>query len=245
MKKLRCLVVDDQKSAIEFLIHFIKKRQDLELICTTQNPMEVPELVRKENIQLLFTDLHMDQMHGVQLIQKVIDHCEVICCSDHNYYGPELSELDVAYYLLKPYNLDSFDKAVDRVKMRLMTGDKSAGTLNMDLNDIVRLKLKGKQKVLSLMLMDIEYLEADGPCTKVYHTDGMDEVPYGIGELQKQLPKQYFMRVHKGFIVSIPRIFKYCSTGGIILKGTLKEKCISVGRTYAHKVNKVMNKELV
>lgn len=245
MKKLRCLVVDDQKSAIESLIRFIKTRPDLELVYQTENPLEVAELIAQKGIDLLFTDLHMEQMHGMQLIEKVIDICEVICCTDHNHYGPELSELDVAYYLLKPYALESFHKAVDRVQMRLHTGSRSADRMKLDLSDTVRLNLKGKNKILSLVLEDIEYLESKGNYTLVKHTDGEDEVKYRMSELQKQLPTRYFLRVHKGFVVSIPRIFKFCSTGGIRLKGGDPEKCIPLGRTYVDAVHRVMQQQLI
>ncbi|WP_028298207.1 LytR/AlgR family response regulator transcription factor [Olivibacter sitiensis] len=239
---LKCLVVDDEQRPIDLLCHYISQRAELSLVNTTTDPRKVPAMVEEYGVTLLFADLQMAGLHGIDLIRLLDSKVQVICCTAYDHYGPQLYELEVAYYLQKPIAQQAFDRAVDRaLTLRGYRHWREGHFSPLDVNEECSLRLPGKKKWISLKLVDIEYVEAKEKIAQVCYTDGKELVDYPIGQLERLLPAAHFVRVHKSFIVSKNRIKKYNVDSGITLRGTAdKPPVVPVGRTYHHQVQELM-----
>ncbi len=239
MKILKCLVLDDEQASINSLARLIDSRDDLQLAAGLENPMEALEIIAETDIELLFIDLHMDLMHGVEVIKRLQGKIEVVCVSAHNNYGPQLSELDVAYYLEKPISKEKFNRAIDRVWSRITgvsAANSQARTRPLDLDDTVMVKLPGKINFHQVRLLEIELILVEDNVTKILITEGKIEVTYGIGDLELKLPASHYMRIHKGFIVPLDRIRSYTAKEGIKLRTSNYSAFVPVGRKYKDKL---------
>src|SRR5690606_37452881 len=115
-QRFKCLLVDDEPLAIEELASFVQAHPELEFIGATTDPLEVEDLINRYRPDILFADLHMSGMHGIDLIHLLQHQVEIVCCTAHNHYAAETFELDVAFYLLKPLSQKRFDQAIEKVK---------------------------------------------------------------------------------------------------------------------------------
>lgn len=235
MRRLKCLAVDDEEASLWVISHFIKQRKDLELVDATRDPLTVSEKVDRLGVELVFVDLHMQSMHGIDLIKSIAGRVEVICCTGHYQYGPELFELDVAYYLTKPIFKKQFNKAIRRVWNRVDNSLQAAdGQLaeQLDLDDYIWLKLEAT-KYKNFQLLDIECLEATGDYTHVIYTDGKIRSPLGIGSLESKLPSAHFIRVHKSYIVARKNIGHIdFAENRLTLRNSAYKEPIPLGRRY-------------
>lgn len=244
MNLIKCMVVDDEQPSIDLLCNFISKRTDLSLANTTTDPIKALDMVNQyDDVKLLFVDLHMEGMHGIDLIRKLGNKVQVICCTAHNHYGPQLSELDVAFYLEKPFSQKLFDLAVDRVlKREAYHKWQEDGVPVMNLAEEFVLCKPGKLNWIQLKLIDIECLEAKEKFTEITYTDGVEIVDYSLRTLEEMLPNAYFMRVHKSFIVPLKRIGSYSVGDGIRLRGSSYPTGVPVGRVYREQVQQFIEK---
>lgn len=247
MKRLKCLVADDEQMAVDAMKDLINRRHDL--ICTdiTTDARQVVDLVEKHRIELVFLDLHMPHVHGISLIEQLRGRAEIICCSADQLYGEKLFMLGVAFYLFKPIQEEKFATAIERVweiRATKAKADYANGVVPLDLHQNIMLKkLDGKH--ISIELIDMECIESSGDNCIVTHTDGTDEVCYGLGLFEKLLPAKNFIRVHKGFMVAFKNIRDIDYTNGIIKLRNSSGTTIPIGPTYRKKVREVfVGKEL-
>jgi two-component system, LytTR family, response regulator len=243
MNRIKCMVVDDEQASIDLLCGLISRQSDLALVNTTTDPLKALAMVDQYEVKLLFADLHMEGMHGIELIRKLSNKVQVICCTAYNHYGPQLSELDVAFYLEKPVSQKMFDLAVDRVLKREAFQQWQEGFVPaLNLADECSLRTPGKKNWIRLKLVDIECLEAKEKLTEITYTDGVELVDYSLGELEQLLPKAYFMRVHKSYMVPLKRIGSYSVFKGIRLRGSSFSTSVPVGRVYRESVQQFIER---
>jgi two-component system LytT family response regulator len=243
MKILKCLIVDDEDAGIEGLKTLIKKRHDLLLVGSTKDPREVVPLVETHNIELVFLDLQMPYMHGLDVIKALNGRTEVICCSAYKEFGTELSELEIALYLKKPIKEHLFNRMVERVwefKERPPVNTDKKRITPLDLKESFMFRMPNNE-IVSMQLIDIELIEASGDNTFVTHTDGQVELCYGLGEFMNLLPAAHFIRVHNGYIVAVKNIGNIKLTEpSIRLRNSLYITPVPIGRTYKAKVRELI-----
>ena len=247
MERLKCMAVDDERRQIELLRSLIHNRADLAFVGGITDPQKALDMVARYGVELLFVELHMESMHGLELIKQLDNRVQVICCTAYNQYGPELSELDVTFYLQKPVTQTRFDQAVDRVlrrKQYRQWNDQDEALQVLTLEDNISFKLAGKLGWITLDLVDIEYLEAQDKLVKIVYTDGETVVDYSLMQMEKRLPSKYFMRMHKSYLVALNRIRSYCYKE-IILRCSEENKKLPVGDVYRQKIEQfIKEKEL-
>src|SRR5882757_7668719 len=99
---INCLIIDDEAAAIEVLEHFVKQVPQLNLVASTANPVEGLSIVQERSVDLVFLDVHMPQISGIDFIKAVNGKCKIILTTAYSEYALEGFELDVIDYLLKP-----------------------------------------------------------------------------------------------------------------------------------------------
>lgn len=235
MKRLKCLVVDDELTSISALSLLIKNRHDLVHSASTQDAREAIELVEKHHIELAFVDLHMPHIHGLDLIRQLSNRLEIVCCSGDKIYGEQLFELGIAFYLTKPIKKHLFDLAIQRVWESIERSRATGNTQRISpiaLNEHLIFQMTNGL-ALNLQLSDIECMEAQGDNTLLTHTDGTAELCFGLGKLEKLLPVQHFIRVHRSFMVAFKNIGSIDYTNNkIMLRNSAHDTPVPIGREY-------------
>ncbi len=237
------MVVDDEIEGINTLKSLIKQRHDLLYAGGTQDARQVLELIEKYHVELVFVDMHMPFIHGLELMSLLVGRVEVICCSADVEYGAALFQLGIAFYLTKPVKPEHFHTAIDRVWQRMATNRAGAGgcdVVPLGLEEYVMFKLFGGG-ALNLQLIDIECIEADSDESLITHTDGTHRVNLPLVEFEKLLPTEHFIRVHRGFILAFKNIGSVDSKCEMITLRNSTCKEVPVGRTYKDRVLDALN----
>jgi DNA-binding LytR/AlgR family response regulator len=210
---IRCLAIDDEQHALDVLTDYIGKVPNLELVKATTNAVEAFQLVQKGEIDLIFLDVQMPEITGIQFLKLLGGRTKVILCTAYPEYALEGYELDIIDYLLKPVRFDRFLKAVQKSQTLIeaeVTITKSAPAAEASsalANDYIFVKTETKGKLLKVNLSDIRYVEGLGNYVSIYTDDDKRIITLlTIKELEERLPKPHFLRVHKSYIVAAAKI---------------------------------------
>ncbi|RSK46481.1 LytR/AlgR family response regulator transcription factor [Hymenobacter perfusus] len=230
---LRCIAVDDEAYASRLLAAYIQKIPGLELAGTTTNPIEALQWVQEGRADLVFLDIQMPELTGLQFLKLCGNKCKVILTTAYPEYALEGYEHDVVDYLLKPIAFDRFLRAVQKAQALLApaapplpvaaTPAATAPTAN----GYLFVKGESKNKFVRVSHADILYAEALGNYVTLF-VAGQRLITYQtLKELAAQLPQPPFLRVHKSFLVSVDKISMV--DGNTVYIG---EQAIPVGETY-------------
>lgn len=198
---INCMVIDDEQAAIDILTHYIAQVPGLHLEGTSTNPLEALQTVASGRIDLLFLDIQMPELSGIDFIKAIQGKARVILTTAYSEFALESYDLDVADYLLKPIRFPRFLSAVQKVFKELET---PGGMVPED--DYIFVKTESKGKLLKIDLQDIDYIEGMKNYVAI-HMGGKKTLVYtSMKELEEKLPASGFMRVHKSFIIPVQRI---------------------------------------
>ena len=206
--KIRCLIVDDEMLARDLLEDNIKKIPFLELVQTCKSAMDAMEVLRSQSVDLIFLDIQMPDISGVQLLKSLHHKPLVIFTTAFSKYATEGFDLDVIDYLLKPYSFERFLKAVNKVHEYMGLRDRAA--LQSNPREVVAspnyLFVKADYKLYKINLKDILYIEGLKDYVKIYAGEKPVVTQISMKALEEKLPSQDFIRVHRSFIVAFNKI---------------------------------------
>jgi DNA-binding LytR/AlgR family response regulator len=203
---INCLVIDDEFAAAEVLEHFIKQIPELNLVASVNNPLEGLALVREQQIGLIFLDVHMPELSGIDFIKAINGKCKVILTTAYSEYALEGYDLDVIDYLLKPIPFSRFIKAVQKAIALLEPAKTEKSGPVTEQHDFILVKTETKGKFLKIDTADIDYIEGMGNYVALYCNGKKTLSLINMKDLEDKLPADKFMRVHKSFIVAIEKI---------------------------------------
>ena len=205
---IRCLAIDDEMLALELLEDNIKKVPYLELVKTCRTAMEALEVLRSQHIDLLFLDIQMPDLSGIQLLRSLHHKPMVIFTTAFSKYATEGFDLDVIDYLLKPYSFERFLKAVNKVHEYLDLRDRASSQTSH--KEIVAslnfLFVRADYKLYKINLKDILYIEGLKDYVKIYVSEKPIVTQMSMKALEEKLPPRDFIRVHRSFIVAFNKI---------------------------------------
>jgi DNA-binding LytR/AlgR family response regulator len=231
---LRCIAVDDEAFATRLLASYIQKIPTLVLVGTTTNPLEALQWVQEGRADLVFLDIQMPELTGLQFLKICGSKCKVVLTTAYPEYALDGYEHDVVDYLLKPIAFDRFLRAVQKAQALLPTAAPAlppAPVPSVPLvtasADYLFVKGESKNKYLKLNYADILYIQGLKNYVSI-HLPGQRVVTYQtLRDLEAQLPQPPFVRVHKSFIISLDHLRMV--EGNTLLVGT---ESITVGETY-------------
>jgi len=198
---INCIVVDDEQHAIDILMHYIKQTPLLSLVATSTNPIEALQIVASQKVDLVFLDIHMPELSGIDFIKTLNGKAKVILTTAYSEFALEGYELDVVDYLLKPIRYPRFFAAVQKVAKSLKDEDVQEVE-----DDYIFVKTESKGKLLKINLGEIDYIEGMKNYVAI-HSGGSKIMVYtAMKEIEDRLPAKQFMRIHKSFIIRIDRI---------------------------------------
>lgn len=228
-KNIVCAVVDDEPLARDLLENYISRIDGLTLAGKCRNVIEASELIKKENIDLLFLDIKMPGVSGVEFVRLVKDLPAFIFTTAYEYYAVEGFELDAIDYLVKPFTFERFKKSVDRFRGRLQNHT-TPETLSDDF-ETTFVYLKSSGKMVKVFFKDIIFIESLRNNVKIVTNEREIITHKKISELEENLPNERFLRIHRSFIVATSKIDSY--THSEVEAGS---HFIPIGRNYRDKV---------
>ncbi|MEM1135908.1 MAG: LytTR family DNA-binding domain-containing protein [Bacteroidota bacterium] len=240
--KLKCLVVDDEVLAITLLEKYIGQTTGLELLASTKDPIKALELLQEEIIDILFLDIQMPGLTGIELLKLLPQKPVVILTTAYSEYAVAGYQLDVTDYLLKPFSLDRFQQAVNKAKQVKAVQQqvlKKAGKLSMH-EEKKFINVKADHKIYKVRFNEIKYIEGLKEYVSFYTDEKRIIALESLKKLETLLPANQFMRVHKSYIVAIDQIK---ALEGNLLE--IKDKKIPIGKTYRQEVvKKIFGEEI-
>lgn len=227
MEILKCLAVDDEPHALELLEAFIQKVPFLTLHAKTTAPWDALKILKEESIDLLFLDIQMDELSGIQFLDINTSKVEVIITSAYTEYALDGYAYQVSDYLLKPYSFDRFLKAVSSVQEKLTkkTTPKVEDTVPKNTNFFI--KGDAKNKFHQVRLQDILYIEGLKNYVQFNCKNEKITTLQNMKTLENELPSTTFFRIHRSFIINIDHVSKI--DGNVVY---LKEERIPIGQSY-------------
>src|SRR5688572_26106909 len=202
---INCIIVDDEPHAIEVLDHYVKQTPHLHLVASFTNPIEALQLLGQQKIDLVFLDIQMPEISGIDLIKAIQGKSKVILTTAYSEFALEGYDLYVVDYLLKPIRLPRFLTAVQKAVEQIHALNEISSQQEME-DDYIFVKTESKGKLLKINLADIDFIESMKNYVAI-HRGGQKILVYtSMKDLEERLPKKQFTRVHKSFIIPISRI---------------------------------------
>ena len=214
MEKIRCLALDDEPLALAILENYILKMPNLTLVATCTDSMEALSLIQQGKVDLLFLDIQMPTLTGIQFLRVMNGKCKTILTTAYAEFALEGYEYDVVDYLLKPISFERFLKAVQKVQEQLSaTNNQLSEKVEIADNQVVIpnaqldfIFVKTEYKIQKINLSDILYLEGLKDYVSIYTSAERILTLQTMKKMEEILPSTRFVRVHKSYIVSLEKI---------------------------------------
>ncbi|WP_167615691.1 LytR/AlgR family response regulator transcription factor [Maribellus sediminis] len=231
----RCLIIDDEPIAIRVIRNHLASFSDFEVVAECNNALEAISVLSKEKIDLMFCDIQMPQLTGVDLVKTLSHPPQVIFTTAYRDYAVDAFELHVVDYLLKPISFERFAKAIQHflIQENPTPPLRESISTNQEKDFIF---LKADKKHYKVNLADILFIESLGDYVITYTADMKIVSKERISHLAEVLPSDRFIQVHRSYIVSIDKIE---SVGPGFVE--INKKKLSVGRNYKAELNKLMD----
>lgn len=232
---LKCLVIDDEPLAIKLLEDHISKVSFLELVSTFNNPMEGLIHFNSNPVDLIFLDIQMPQLNGLQLMQLLQNRAQVIITSAYQEYAIDGFEHNVIDYLLKPISFERFYKAVEKAHNLKNPTQKINRSQEMHPATGGYIFVKVETKMVRVELDDILFIEGLKNYVSIYTKTQRIITLQVMKQLEEVLPANRFVRVHKSYIVAIDKINSIERQ-----EIQIKDRIIPIGNTYSEYFSKMV-----
>lgn len=225
---MKCLVVDDDELSRNIIEDLIAGT-DLTLVKSCSSAIEAFNILKAEKIDLLFLDVDMPQMSGIDLLKSLTELPQVILITAHAKYAVESYEYNVTDFVVKPITHARFLKAVDKAKKNLQES-------TLEGTGSSTIFVKADSRLVQLPVDNIQYIEALGNYVNIYTNGGRYTVLTTMKEVEAKLLPPVFARVHRSFIVKVDKIESiednFINIGG---------KSIPIGKNYKEELMKGIN----
>lgn len=229
--RLRCLIIDDDVFFTRIIEKYVQNTDFLEVAGIANGSLEAAGILREQPIDLLFLDMQMPEMSGLDLLSTVNSKdLQVIVTSASREYAVEAFEQNVVDYLVKPVKYPRFliavQKALDRARPRPVSGQAADYTF-----------IKVEQKLVKVPFADIQYIEALGDYVHIVSSTKKTIAYATMKAVASRFPAHKFIRVHRSFIVNLDAIAAVEDNNVVI-----GDKFIPIGATYTKSVLQVLNR---
>jgi DNA-binding LytR/AlgR family response regulator len=203
--KIRCIAIDDEPLALQQLSGYVRKTPGLELVSECRNAFDALEALKNKNVDLMFVDINMPDLNGMELVKSLAERPFVIFTTAYSEYAVEGFKVDAVDYLLKPISYPSFLKAANKAKslMALMTENRDVSVKST----ADHLFVKTEYKLMRIELAEIQYIESMHEYVKIHLVTGKPVMTMvSMKSIESHLPSDRFMRVHRSFIVNLSKV---------------------------------------
>ena len=231
---LKCIAIDDEPLALRQLTSYISKIPYLDLVAKYNNALEAQQMLAGEKVDLIFVDINMPDLNGVDFVRALIDRPMVIFTTAYSEYAVEGFKLDAVDYLLKPFSFADFSRSAAKANSlyELRQGRLPAqpdSDSEATPKDREYISVKADYKVSLVRIADFVYIESEGEYVRMHLCDGSTITTlFRLKNMEAALPSEQFMRVHRSYIVNLRAIRSYVR-GRIFLSDT---EYVPIGENY-------------
>jgi len=219
---ITCIAVDDEPMALDVIERYCTKSGLVELKAVFREPVKAIEYLNREKIDVVFLDINMPDLSGMQLVQTLSPRPMIIFTTAYSHYAVESYNLNAIDYLLKPITFDRFLAAVNKAMMTL------SAKVGMATNiEDATIFIKSGPQTYQVKISDILYFEKDGNYITIHLKDRNILIRENMGDVFDLVPASDFIRVHKSFVVALRHI-----TMIEVHQLTVNNETIPVGSTY-------------
>ncbi|WP_196886558.1 LytR/AlgR family response regulator transcription factor [Aureivirga sp. CE67] len=209
MKKLNCIIVDDEPIAREIIQTYLSKFPDIELIASCNSAMEAFPILQEKEIDLLFLDIQMPEVTGLSFAKLLKGNVKIIFTTAYREYALDGFDLQAVDYLLKPISFERFMQAIQKVQKtfseKKSNSEKERKQNVLDNSIFVRVDRKMQKVALDSIL----YVESLSDYIKIHCENQVLVTRDTMKNVESKLPKHLFLKVHRSFIISISKIDSY------------------------------------
>lgn len=231
---LKCIAIDDEPLALRQLKSYIEKIPYLELTATCNNALEAQQLLASQHVDLIFVDINMPDLSGVEFVRSLVDRPMVIFTTAYSEYAVEGFKLDAVDYLHKPFSFADFSRSAGKanslyeLRHNQRAGEPEATPEALP-KDKEYISVKADYKVSLVKISDIVHLESEGEYVRMHLADGTTITTlFRLKNMEAALPSDMFMRVHRSYIVNL-RCIKGYVRGRVFLSDT---EYVPIGENY-------------
>ncbi|WP_375562859.1 LytR/AlgR family response regulator transcription factor [Bernardetia sp. OM2101] len=236
----KCLIIDDEELARNLIKNHLSKLDDFEIIASCQSAIEASKVMNEEQIDLLFLDIEMPVLNGMEFYKNLISKPKVIFTTAHRDYAIDGFELNALDYLLKPISFGRFFKAIEKFLLIQSNNTSVSSTIQSNLESEQKIKreyifVNEYRKKVKILFDDILYIESLKNYIKIETSIKTHIIKQGISSFEKLLDNR-FLRIHRSYIINITKITAYTKQDVEIDKIE-----IPIGENYKMKVEKVLS----
>jgi len=235
--KTKYMIIDDEPLARDLIRGHIEKLENFEIVAECNNAMMALSVLREKHVDLVFMDIQMPQITGIEFLKTLKHPPKVIITTAYREYALEGFELDVVDYLLKPITFERFLKSVN--KFYQMCQEPIQGTPNSSaekIQDESFIYVKENKKVIKVYFSEIRYIEGLSEYVQIYTDKRKIITKTSMTLMEEKLPSENFLRIHKSYIVPIGKIEAF-TANTIEIQG----KELPIGRNFKNAVLNSLN----
>jgi len=238
---MKCLIVDDEPLARELIESYVKRVEGLTLVKSCTNAVEAFSVIQQKPIDLIFLDIQMPQISGIDLLKSLKHRPRVILTTAFREYAFEAFDLDVVDYLLKPISFERFLRSISKIYQlnQPLEPNEYENAIPQSHEDTY-IFFKEDREMVKVFLQDILYIESLRDYVRVKTVQKQIITYQKISYLEQKLPESSFIRVHRSFIVAIDKVTSF--TASSVRLGTFE---IPIGRNFKNQALKALNRNNV
>ncbi len=230
MKKINCLIADDEEIARGIIENYVSQIESLNLVGMCSIGIEVYNALEKQQVDLLLLDIAMPRLSGIELLRTLKKKPAVILITAFREFALEGYELNVVDYLLKPVSFERFIQAVDKV-LPLNSTWQTEQAVKTEQSTVPFIYVKSDKKMVRVLLNEILYIEGLKDYVKI-HLQNRSLITYQtLTSLEEKLAADQFLRVHRSYIIALNQITAYTA-----IEIELGKTIIPIGKAYAKEV---------
>jgi two-component system LytT family response regulator len=210
MKKIKCLLVDDEPLAITLMEKHVAQLDFLEVTGTCPNAIKALEILKNTGVDLMFLDIRMPAINGIDFLKMLRNPPKVVITTAYREYALDGYDLDIVDYLLKPITFDRFFKAIERY---MRSDNRALPALTLPaVAEPLNIYIKSGYRNVRVNTDDILYMESLKDYVKIITAGGAITTKYRISDMENELSEKGFLRIHRSFIVNTKHVSAFTAS---------------------------------
>ena len=204
---IRCLAIDDEPLALQQIVTYINKVPFLELVTQCQSALEARQFLENDTVDAIFCDINMPDLNGMDFVKSLVSPPLIVFTTAYSEYAVDGFRVNAVDYLLKPFGLQDFQRAANRLKDRLQNADPHVVGDSQSPTQDDSIFLKTDYRIVKVSIPDIRYIEGMSEYLKVWLEGEQKPIItlLSMKKMEERLP-HYFMRIHRSYIVNLNKI---------------------------------------
>ncbi|WP_407265508.1 LytR/AlgR family response regulator transcription factor [Tenacibaculum maritimum] len=230
--RISCIIIDDEPLAVKVIKNHLQELRQIVVIGTFTNPIEALSVLEVEKIDVMFLDINISRMNGLEFLRSISVKPYVIVTTAYREYAAESYDLNVLDYLVKPIPFPRFLKAINKVTQQLYLTKNIVQNVG-DQDSFIFLKVE--KKLVKVKYVNMLYIQSLKDYIKVYTEEGNYIVHKSLTNILEELPSQKFLRIHRSYIISLEKVKSI--EGNSVEIGTVR---VPIGRKYISQAKQII-----